>query len=272
MRILLTAFTAICIGATNNHSTPNLVHLQIIEVHPDLIEEPTSEEDSIWDNSWDDAWYDGSSIDTTIDSESAFHTTSYSDLMQSIASKKDQINTDSTTDKKKLDAAKTLLLNSLTSEVFPFWYGTAWNFNGITETPGKGEIACGYFVSTTLKQIGFNLNRYRIAQKAASDVINTFCVDSLIYQTRQLDKLIAHVKNQEDGIYVLGLSYHVGFLHKQGNNIYFIHSNFSMPSMVIREHASKSAALHTSDVYIMGNITNNEALLNKWLTNTPIPH
>lgn len=272
MRILLTTFTALCIGATSNHSSLNLVHFHITEILPELGKEPTSEEDSIGNTSWDETWYDGSSIDTTIDSESKFHTTSYSDLRQSIALKKDQIHMHSTANKIKLDEAKTLLLNSLTKDVFPFWYGTAWDFNGITETPGKGTIACGYFVSTTLKHMGFNLNRYRIAQKAASDVINTFCVDSLIYQTTHLDKLITHVKKQDDGLYVLGLSYHVGFLHKQEDNVYFIHSNFSMPSMVIREHASKSAALHTSDVYIMGNITNNEALLNKWLTNTPIPH
>jgi len=36
----------------------------------------------------------------------------------------------------------------LVEEIFPAWSGTPWDFNGISQTPGEGEIACGYFVSS----------------------------------------------------------------------------------------------------------------------------
>lgn len=38
--------------------------------------------------------------------------------------------------------------------LMPCWYGTPWDFNGCTTEPGKGSIACGYFVSTVLRDAG----------------------------------------------------------------------------------------------------------------------
>src|SRR5678815_2190781 len=44
--------------------------------------------------------------------------------------------------------ARTLVTRTIYSEIFSSWYGTAWDFNGTTEVPQQGKIACGYFVST----------------------------------------------------------------------------------------------------------------------------
>lgn len=276
MKLLLPIIAVIGISFTSNttlytQSKHLRNEIQFFEA-PDSSNKLESVNETTWDSSWDDDWYDGSSIDTSITPESAFHSLKYEEAIQLIKTKKEQIHLDTLNPKAKLKTAEKLLLNSLTKDIFPYWYGTKWDFNGITKTPGKGEIACGYFVSTTLKQIGFNLNRYRIAQKAASEVINTFCLDSLIFKTTELDHLLAQVKEGKDGVYILGLSYHVGFIHKERDHIYFIHSNFSMPSMVIREHATKSAALHTSDVFVLGKLSENENLLSNWLTNTVIQH
>ena len=46
--------------------------------------------------------------------------------------------------------ASQLLFSNLADSVFPAWYGTKWDFNGHTNVPKEGLIACGYFVSTTL--------------------------------------------------------------------------------------------------------------------------
>src|SRR5688500_17600336 len=53
-----------------------------------------------------------------------------------------------------IDEARAYLTQSVYNEVFPYWYGTGWDFNGTTETPGQGKIACGYFVSTVLRDAG----------------------------------------------------------------------------------------------------------------------
>jgi hypothetical protein len=63
-----------------------------------------------------------------------------------------------------LTQAGQYLFSQLTGQLFPAWYGTPWAYEGISQVPGKGEIACGYFVSTTLKHADFKLNRYRLAQ------------------------------------------------------------------------------------------------------------
>jgi len=43
--------------------------------------------------------------------------------------------------------ARTIVTGFIYKEIFPSWYGTPWNFNGTTEVPQQGKIACGYFVS-----------------------------------------------------------------------------------------------------------------------------
>jgi hypothetical protein len=68
-------------------------------------------------------------------------------------------------------SARTYLMKTLKQQIFPSWYGTSWDFNGYTEKPLNGKIACGYFVTTTLKHIGFNLNRYKIAQQDAYTIM-----------------------------------------------------------------------------------------------------
>ena len=66
------------------------------------------------------------------------------------------------------ESRKIAFFHTLVDSIFPYWYGTEWDFNGITESPRKGEIACGYFVSTTLKHMGIRLNRYKNLTKSYS--------------------------------------------------------------------------------------------------------
>ena len=44
---------------------------------------------------------------------------------------------------------------ALRDDLLPAWNGTAWAMNGTSQVPGRGSIACGYFVSTTLMHAGF---------------------------------------------------------------------------------------------------------------------
>src|SRR6476660_4877291 len=41
--------------------------------------------------------------------------------------------------------ARTIVTGAIWKEIFPSWYGTPWDFNGTTEVPQQGKIACGYF-------------------------------------------------------------------------------------------------------------------------------
>src|ERR1700741_5295000 len=52
----------------------------------------------------------------------------------------------------------------LRDSLLPCWYGTPWGFYGTTEEPGQGTIACGYFVTTVLRDAGCSLQRIKLAQ------------------------------------------------------------------------------------------------------------
>lgn len=40
-----------------------------------------------------------------------------------------------------IDSARTILFDALMDKLLPTWYGTPWDFNGMTRTPGEGTIA-----------------------------------------------------------------------------------------------------------------------------------
>ena len=166
------------------------------------------------------------------------------------------------------DSLGIYLHNKLRSEVFPAWYGTTWDFNGYSNKPREGEIACGYFVSTTLKHVGFNLNRFDLAKKYSSSIVKSLCSKSQTYS--DIDKMFTYLKSQTDNIYVVGLSSHVGFIEKKGDKIYFIHSNYMGPVAVEKENAFKSEALNSSDIFVLGNLTGNIELMKKWKSGSRI--
>ncbi len=165
-----------------------------------------------------------------------------------------------------LTQAGQLLENSLINRIFPFWYGTPWDFNGISNTPGEGEIACGYFVSTTLKHAGLNVNRYRLAQQssakaceklACGDTMSKFCPSS---QVKMAEKLVS----MGDGLYTIGLDYHVGFVLVRKGQAFFIHSTFLASEGVVIEKAEESPAFY-STCYVVNRLIPNRRFIRTWL-------
>ena len=67
--------------------------------------------------------------------------------------------------------ARTIVTASIFKEIFPSWYGTPWDFYGTTQAPQQGKIACGYFVSTVLRDAGWRVQRVRLAQQASENII-----------------------------------------------------------------------------------------------------
>ncbi len=64
--------------------------------------------------------------------------------------------------------ARVILEHSL-PEMMRCWLGTPWDFNGTADGPGGGKIACGYFVATLLKDAGFRVDRYQLAQQPSGN-------------------------------------------------------------------------------------------------------
>ncbi len=189
---------------------------------------------------------------------------SYLETCQKI--KKEKYNTDS---------LSIFLEEVLINKIFPFWYGTPWDFNGHTDVPNEGNIACGYFVSTTLKHLGFNLNRYKLAQQLPIHEAKTLSVGEPILKIKNDDFEICLEKiktNLSNGIYFVGLDVnHVGFLLKRKKHLLFIHANYGSPAEVIIENAAKSPVLNSFRHFYIAKVSTNLTLLEYWKTGKEIP-
>lgn len=166
--------------------------------------------------------------------------------------------------------AKDYLYHTLTDSIFAYWYGTTWDFNGITEKPRKGKIACGYFVTTTLEHCGFTLPRVKLAQQAASIIIRTLCLNESIETFNQLESLKAYLDTQPEGIYIVGLDTHVGYLWNTRQKLYFVHASYSGNKQVSKELWNESVVLGKSKLFVVGNLLDNMELMNHWIMGTRI--
>jgi hypothetical protein len=172
-----------------------------------------------------------------------------------------------------LEKARRVFVSTIDQNIFPFWYGTDWDFNGATETPREGKIACGYFVTTVLRDAGLRLSRVSLAQQASENIIKSLTTASFIkrFHNAPIDKFVDEVKKSGAGIYIVGLDIHVGFILNDGGEIYFIHSSYLEPCEVIREKAIESPILRTSRYRVIGKISADDELITKWLNQTAIP-
>jgi hypothetical protein len=140
-----------------------------------------------------------------------------------------------------LKQADEYLTEQLIGNVFPAWYGTPWDFNGTSQTPGEGLIACGYFVSAPLIHLGFKFNRIKMSQQASSRIILSFIEKPTLIRTHQITiyEFLDKVEHEQgNGIYIVGLDTHTGFLHVKDGQYRFIHSSyFPMKRYVLSEDA-----------------------------------
>lgn len=152
----------------------------------------------------------------------------------------------------------------LLNEIVPFWYGTEWDFNGYTDVPGQGVIACGYFVSTTLKHAGLKINRYKMAQQAGLHEAQTLALIDKNYRTIYgIDELMKTLqRDYTDGLYFAGLDNHVGYLYIKNGTPYFLHSNYIEDRVQIQK--AYYADAFQSEVYVIAEISTNEELMEKW--------
>lgn len=173
------------------------------------------------------------------------------------------------TDAKKeaiLEKARALFATTLSDSIFVCWYGTGWDFNGTTTCPRSGNIACGYFVTTVLKQSGFNISRTFLAQQASSVMIKTFCPADKIktITNHQTQKLFTYMKTRPDGIFMVGLDNHTGFIIKKGDVIDFVDADYQVDK-VVREPLEESNIIKNNGYFMVGDLSHSDETMVKWL-------
>jgi len=170
-----------------------------------------------------------------------------------------------------LDHIKTAFANQLVDKIIPHWYGTPWSFGGHTATPNEGKIACGYFISTTLRDMGVNINRYKLAQKSPINEAKMISCGSVITQVEEEthEKAFEEIDTfTQEGLYFIGFDEgHVGYLLKRDGELLLIHSNYLNPVSVCMETLKESRVFKRFTKFHLVAISHNDGLLQRWLDN-----
>ena len=167
------------------------------------------------------------------------------------------------------DSISLLFKESLVNMIIPFWEGTSWSFEGHTSKPQKGSIACGYFISTTLRDIGLILNRYHLAQQSPINEAKSLAIGSEVVEFSEptLQKNIDAIDNHlKEGVHFIGFDEsHVGYILKQNGNLYLIHSNYIKAEGVLIESIEKSEVFGFFNKFYVVELSTNDALLKNWI-------
>ena len=158
-------------------------------------------------------------------------------------------------------------------ELAKYWYGTPWDFHGTSQQPGVDKIACGYFVTTILRDAGLKIERVHLAQQASERIIKSLTGENQIqrFSNIPIRGFVQAVRKKGDGIYIAGLDSHVGFIVCSDEHVAFIHSSGLKPRCVVDEPALTSKALINSKYRVTGHISADEQLIMHWLNGQEIP-
>lgn len=160
-----------------------------------------------------------------------------------------------------------LILEMMLPEMMRCWLGTEYDFNGTANGPGQGKIACGYFVSTVLRDAGFKLDRYKLAQQPSQNILRSFldAEDCHLKVGEDYGKYVDWVESMDDGVFLVGLDTHVGFIVKRRGKMRFLHSSGAKSVGVVDESSANARALKSSRWRMLGNLTGDRKVLRVWL-------
>lgn len=158
--------------------------------------------------------------------------------------------------KKSEQEKKNYFFTYIDRDIPNYWVGTQWSFSGTSQKPKEGSIACGYFVTNVLSDYGFKINRAYLAQQASSVMIKKLCSDIMHFSNvKDLENYI--LSKEKHQIYIVGLDFHTGFLVREVNDIYFLHSNYIKNEGVKKELINDSKAFNYSKTFMIGNLKYN---------------
>jgi len=160
-----------------------------------------------------------------------------------------------------------IVLELVMPEMMRCWLGTGYDFNGTAEKPGEGKIACGYFVSTVLRDAGFKVNRYKLAQQPSENIMRTFLSGDAckLRVGVEYSEYADWVEGLDNGVYLIGLDTHVGFIVNHSDGMYFLHSSGTSRVGVVEESRRNAWALKKSNWRMIGNLSGETGVIQTWL-------
>lgn len=150
------------------------------------------------------------------------------------------------------DAARAAVLDFFDRATLPAWTGTPWSFYGQTDTPGEGTIACGYFVTTALSHAGLRLDHLALAKLRSTWIVTTLAGEDVL-TLRDVPAAQALRRARAafgDGLWVVGLDNHVGFLRSADGEVRFCHADYTGPGVRCEDPLTSTA--FASSIYVIG--------------------
>lgn len=151
--------------------------------------------------------------------------------------------------------------------IFPHWYGTEYDYSGFSQKPGKGQIGCSYFVSTTLKHAGVNVDRYSLAQKAPHMEAEEIQMsgDFYTFEKMSLQDLSYTIREYlDEGLYFLGSDSHVGYVWYEAGHLIFIHADY-INGFVSAEYLVQSDSYYGEMDFYLAEISTNTRFIEAWI-------
>lgn len=126
------------------------------------------------------------------------------------------------------ERARAAILARLDSEIFPARMGTPWS-----------ELGCSGFVAASLADAGFKLaDPRRFVRARALEIQRALAPrDDQVHRFHDIDgdRLAAEIASLGDGLYLIGLRYHIGFVRVRGDRVELVHSGRDGPAAVRSE-------------------------------------
>jgi hypothetical protein len=159
--------------------------------------------------------------------------------------------------------------------------GTPWGLgrNSTSTRPHQDgmTVGCSYFVTSVLLNAGLRLdNRYRFAQAPALHIQRSLAprrADLHRFLSIPAADLRDRIARLGNGLYVIGLNNHVGFVVVNGGEVRFVHASYTEPQNVRDEALVSSAAIAASRKagYFVTPVFQDDRLIDYWLTGKKVP-
>lgn len=175
-----------------------------------------------------------------------------------------------------ISEATDFVYDKLIKDIFPAWYETPWVFGGVASEPHpnktnptkKESIDCGHFVTRTLYDVGFDIQKNKLAQLASETMIKNLSQPDEIhrYRNKKIQTINTELDNIPEGLYITGLDCHTGFILNEKGNKKFIHSSYYPDQMqVVSEPIIGNNPFADSKYRVLGKILDEE-MMKHWLT------
>jgi len=192
---------------------------------------------------------------------------SYLEIKDSIVMNRKRLSAKYSSLKRESGEITDFWIDNISIGLYSKWQNTPWDFNGTTEKPNEGAIACGYFVTTILRDMDLKINRNKLAVCASSIMMKTLAPQQKVKNLSYLNYAAFNdtLKQLGKGVYIIGLDFHTGFIVNDGKENWFIHSNYIKRKGVTKETVNNSAALRSSRTRWLISLTSDRDFVGHWL-------